>query len=99
MVEWTARNSPFGKLMTSFRREHGMASRLRLSGAAKVLAAVVIIAAASRRLPHLVLTQAVTSTLLPLVVAPLWLLGRPESGPGSRPPMRDSAVSAVCTHT
>src|SRR5258708_10801073 len=58
--------------------------RRRLSLAAKVLAALVITAAASGKLPHLVLTQAVISTVLALVVAPLWLLGRPQSGPGSR---------------
>ncbi len=74
-----------------------MTSRRRLSVAAKILAAVVIIAAASGRLPHLVLTQAVISTLLALVVAPLWLLGRPESGPGSRAWIRVPPFLAVGT--
>ncbi len=79
-----------------------MKSRRRLAVAAKVVAALVIIAAASGKLPHLVLTQAVISTLLALVVAPLWLLGRPESGPGSHawtrvPPFL--AVGAIAAGT
>lgn len=74
-----------------------MTARRRLALGAKVVAALVVIAAASGKLPHLVLTQAVISTLLALVVAPLWLLGRPESGPGSRAWTRVPPFLAVGT--
>ena len=50
--------------------------RLGLAWAGRVLGALVIVAAASGRLPHLVLTQAVVSSLLTMVVAPLSLLDR-----------------------
>ena len=50
--------------------------RRGLGWAGRVLGATVIVAAASGRLPHLVLTQAVVSSLLTMVVAPLSLLDR-----------------------
>ncbi|MEA2684204.1 MAG: hypothetical protein QOK05_2532 [Chloroflexota bacterium] len=50
--------------------------RRRLAWGGRGLAAVVIVAAASGKLPHLVLTQAVVSSLLTMVAAPLCLLDR-----------------------
>jgi hypothetical protein len=50
------------------------AARRRIAMTARVAAAAVIIVAASGKLPHLVLTQAVVSLLLSMVIAPLWLL-------------------------
>ncbi|MGI8607601.1 MAG: hypothetical protein ACR2MY_00015 [Candidatus Dormibacteria bacterium] len=60
-------------------------TRLRqsLAWAGRILAATVILAAASGRLPHLVVTQAVVSSLLTMVAAPLSLLDR-RSGEGRR---------------
>jgi hypothetical protein len=52
--------------------------------AARVAGTVIILAATSGRLPHLVVTQAAVSTLLTLVVAPLWLLDRPERAGAGR---------------
>ena len=53
-------------------------TRLRsgLGWAGRVLGVTVIVAAASGRLPHLVLTQALASSLLTMVAAPLSLLDR-----------------------
>jgi len=48
--------------------------RRRLAWGGRILAAVIVVAAASGRLPHLVLTQAVIDSLLTMVAAPLCLL-------------------------
>lgn len=50
--------------------------RRRLAWGGRVLAAAVIVSAATGKLPHLVLTQAVVSSLLTMVAAPLCLLDR-----------------------
>jgi hypothetical protein len=55
-----------------------MSRRRGVALAARVAGSAVILAAASGRLPHLVVTQAAVSALLTLVVAPLWLLDRSE---------------------
>jgi hypothetical protein len=55
-----------------------MSRRRGLELVARVAGPAVILAAASGKLPHLVATQAAISTLLTLVVAPLWLLDRSE---------------------
>ena len=49
-------------------------ARRRVALAARVAAAAIIVVATSGKLPHLVVTQAVISALLSLVIAPLWLL-------------------------
>jgi cytochrome c oxidase assembly factor CtaG len=59
-----------------------MSRRHALARGARVAGLVVILAAASGKLPHLVVTQAAISTLLTLVVAPLWLLDRSERAHG-----------------
>jgi cytochrome c oxidase assembly factor CtaG len=55
-----------------------MSQRRGLALAARFAGPAVILAAASGKLPHLVVIQAAISTLLTLVVAPLWLLDRSE---------------------
>jgi cytochrome c oxidase assembly factor CtaG len=55
-----------------------MSRRRALALAARVAGAAIILAATTGKLPHLVVTQAAISTLLTLVVAPLWLLDRSE---------------------
>lgn len=50
--------------------------RRRLAWAGRLLAAAVIVVAVSGKLPHLVLTQAIVSSLLTMVAAPLSLLDR-----------------------
>lgn len=50
--------------------------RRRLAWGGRVLAAAVIVTAATGKLPHLVLTQAVVSSLLTMVAAPLCLVDR-----------------------
>jgi hypothetical protein len=62
-----------------------MSRRRGLALAARVAGPAVILAAASGKLPHLVATQAAISTLLTLVVAPLWLLDRSERAAAESP--------------
>jgi hypothetical protein len=50
--------------------------RRRLAWAGRLFAAAVIVVAVSGKLPHLVLTQAIVSSLLTMVAAPLCLLDR-----------------------
>ncbi|GAC1329985.1 MAG: hypothetical protein NVSMB17_06830 [Candidatus Dormibacteria bacterium] len=63
--------------MTPGRTRRGVA----LGG--RLLAGVLILAAATGRLPHLVLTQAILTALLTMVAAPLALLDR-NTGPSRR---------------
>ncbi len=49
-------------------------ARRRVAIAARVAAAAIIVVASSGKLPHLVVTQAVISALLSMVIPPLWLL-------------------------
>ena len=58
-------------------------TRHTLALGGRLLAAAVIIAGTSGRLPHLVLTQAVLSSLLTMIAAPFALLDR-NAGPGRR---------------
>ena len=49
-------------------------ARRRAAIGARVAAAAIIVVASSGKLPHLVVTQAVISALLSMIIAPVWLL-------------------------
>jgi cytochrome c oxidase assembly factor CtaG len=85
LVKWTALyRKPDDN--AAFERWRLMSWRRRVTVSARVSGLVVIIAATTGKLPHLVATQAAISAFLTMVVAPLWLLDRTEKAraPGAR---------------
>lgn len=72
-----------------------MCWRRRVSLAARIGGLAVIVAATTGMLPHLVVTQAVISAFLTMVVAPLWLLERTGKGPHKKPAWKISPFPAI----
>jgi cytochrome c oxidase assembly factor CtaG len=69
--------------------------RRPVSAAARVAAVAVILAAASGRLPHLVVVHAAITAFLSMVAAPLWLLDRTGRDADRRPRRGIPAFPAV----
>ena len=74
-------------------------ARRSLALAGRLLAAAAIIAGASGRLPHLVLTQAILSSLLTMVAAPFALLDRDADAPRRWSIPAFPAVALMCVGT